>query len=91
MVFIRRYQLCFAAKTGFRLRPVAGYLTARQVLAFLAILPKYKHIYYKIARIATLKLRLEYFSDFLAGLAFRVFNCTQYIRHHADPFYTPEP
>lgn len=29
--------------------------------------------------------------DFIGAMAFKIFHCTQYVRHHSQPMYSPEP
>ncbi|KAK1875744.1 Tryptophan 5-hydroxylase 2, partial [Dissostichus eleginoides] len=50
-----------------------------------------KHCGYRQDNIPQLQDVSQFLRDFLSALAYRVFNCTQYVRHSTDPLYTPEP
>ncbi len=74
----------------------AEYLSAVKKLSFVPDrIPQLREVNERVQRISGFRLEpvagLVEPRVFLESLADGVFLCTQYIRHHSTPFYTPEP
>ena len=67
-----------SGNSGFSLRPAAGLLTARDFLASLA---------FRVFQVVNISRSIEQ----IRNLFSRILQCTQYVRHHTMPHYSPEP
>jgi phenylalanine-4-hydroxylase len=85
-----------ALKPAHRAHACAEYLEAARRLDLpRAAIPQLREVSERVQRISGFRLEpvagLVAPRVFLESLADGVFLCTQYIRHHSTPFYTPEP
>ena len=67
-----------SGNSGFSLRPAAGLLTARDFLASLA---------FRVFQVVNISRSIEQIRNLFSP----ILQCTQYVRHHTMPHYSPEP